>query len=81
MHNKRQKALHKAFIALENKVNIQQNKVIHLEDSMVMYGIFNFEALEKLSSTVYKMHRTTTPNEKLFAQKHRSWNTWYLTEG
>ena len=30
LHNKRQKALHKAFVALENKVNLQQNKIIHL---------------------------------------------------
>ena len=39
LHNKRQKALHKAFMAMENKVNLQHNKNFHLEDSMAMYGI------------------------------------------
>ena len=33
LHNKRQKALHKAFMAMENKVNLQCNKFCHLEDS------------------------------------------------
>ena len=39
LHNKRQTALHKVFIAMENKINIQCNKIILLEDSMVIYGI------------------------------------------
>ena len=29
LYSKRQKALHKAFIALENKVHLQQNKTFH----------------------------------------------------
>ena len=41
LHNKRQKALHKAFIAMENKINLQHNKIIHLETSIVLYGIYN----------------------------------------
>ena len=64
LHTKRQKALHKAFIALENKVNIQQNIIFHLEDLMVMYGFYNSETLEKLINTVHEMHNTMTPNEK-----------------
>ena len=60
LHNKRQKALHKAFMAMENKVNLQCNKIIHLENSMVMYGIYNSDTLEKLIDTVHKMHNTTT---------------------
>ena len=32
LHNKRQKALHKAFIARENNINLQCNRIIHLED-------------------------------------------------
>ena len=31
---------------MENKVNLQQNKIFHLEDSMVMYGIYNSDTLE-----------------------------------
>ena len=80
LHKKRQKALHKALVSLANKVNLQRNKIIHLEDSMVMYGIYNLETLEKLINTVHKMHNTTTPNKKLFASKLSSWDTWYLNK-
>ena len=64
LHNKRQKALHKAFIAMENEINLQHNKVIHLEDFSVMYGIYNSETLEILIDTVHKMYNSTTQNEK-----------------
>ena len=80
LHNKRQKALHKAFIAMENKINLQCYRIIHLEDSMVMYGIYNSETLEKLIDTVHKMDNSTTPNEKIFAGKLDSWYNWYLTK-
>ena len=49
MHNKRHKALHKVVAALENVMSLQWNKIIHLEDSMVMYGINNSETLEKIN--------------------------------
>ena len=38
-HNKRQAALKKDFIAMENQVNLERNRIFHLEDSLVMYGI------------------------------------------
>ena len=47
LHNRKHKALHTAVKAMETKVNIQHNKLIHLEDSMVMYGVYNAETLEK----------------------------------
>ena len=47
---------------------------------MVMYGIYNSETLEKLITTVHKMHNLTTPNEELFASMLSSWYTWYSTE-
>ena len=42
---------------------------MHLENSMVMYGIYNAETLEKLINTVHHIHNVTTPYEKLFAGK------------
>ena len=48
LHYRRHKALHKAVKAMESKTNIQHNKHTHLEDAMVMYGIYNAETLEKL---------------------------------
>ena len=47
LHNGRHKALHKAFKAMETKTNKQCNKLIHLEDSMVMYGVYSTETLEE----------------------------------
>ena len=77
--NRRHKALHKAVVTVENKVNLQYNKVIHLEDSMVMYDIYNAETLEKLITTVHKMHNITTPIERLITGKLGSSFTWYVT--
>ena len=48
LHNKWQKAMHHTFIAMEKKVDLQGNKIVHLENSVVMYGIYNSETLEKL---------------------------------
>ena len=58
---------------MENKINLQHNKIIHLEDSMVIYSIYNLETLEKLIDTIHQMHNTTTPNENLFASILSSW--------
>ena len=79
-HNKRQKALHKAVVKMENKMTLQCNKIIHLEDSMVIYGIYNSEPLEKLINTVHKMYNFTTSNQKLFAGTLSAWYMWYLTK-
>ena len=72
--------MHKAVVAMENKINLQHNKIIHLEDSMVMYSIYNSETLEKLITIVHKMHNYTALNEKLFASKLNLWYTWCLTK-
>ena len=69
LHNKRQTALKKAFIAMENQVNLERSKVFHLEDSIVIYGIYISDTLEKLINTVHKMDNKTTWNEKLFVGK------------
>ena len=70
LQHKRDKALHQAANAMNNKVNIQCNKLIKLDDTMLMYGIYNAEALEKLIKTVHKIHNTTSSHEKFFAGEH-----------
>ena len=77
LHNKRHKELQKAFVAMENKVNLEQNKIFHLEDSMVMYGIYNSDNVENLINTVHKMHNKMTWNEKLFASEL---DHWYISK-
>ena len=71
LHNKRNKALHKAVIAMDSKVGIQCNKPMQLEDSMLMYGVYNAETLEKLINTVHNILNTTTSHERLFTGQHR----------
>ena len=67
LHHRRQNASQKAVNVMKDKVDIQHNKIFHLEDSMVMYGIYNSDTLEDLIKTVHKLHNTTTWNEKLFS--------------
>ena len=59
--------LHKAVNAINNKANIQHNKPMKLDDTMLMYGIYNTETLEKLIKTVHEIHNTTSFHERLFA--------------
>ena len=58
LHHKHNKALHKAVKAMDNKANIQCNKLMQLENSVLMYGVYNVETLEKSINTV---HYTTQP--------------------
>ena len=39
LHHKCNKALHRAVKAMDSKATIQHNKLIQLENSMLMYGI------------------------------------------
>ena len=41
-----------------------------LDDTMLMYGIYNTETLEKLIKTVHEIHNATPSHEKLFAGEH-----------
>ena len=66
--------------AMETKVNIQCNRLIHLDNSMVMYDVYNVETLENLINTVHHIHNTTTPNEKLFTGELHTAFTWYVNK-
>ena len=70
LQHKQNNALHKAVNAMNNKANIQCNKLMKLDDTMLMYGIYNAETLEKLIKTVHEIHNTSSSHEKLFAGKH-----------
>ena len=79
LHYKRQKGLHKVVHAMENKVDIQHNKIFHLEDSVIMYGIYNSDTLEDLINRVHRLHNQSTWNERLFAGQIKDWYHWYLS--
>ena len=52
---------------MDSKTTIQHNKLIQLENSMLMYGVYSAEALEKLIDTVHNIHNTTSLHDRLFA--------------
>ena len=60
LQHKRNNTLHKAVNAMNNRANIQCHKVMKLDDTMLMYGIYNAETLEKLINTIHKIHNTTS---------------------
>ena len=56
---------------MDSKTTIQCTKLIQLENSMLMYGIYNAETLEQLINTVHHIHNTTS-NERLSAGQQSS---------
>ena len=57
---------------MDNKATIQHNKLMQLENSMLMYAIYHAETLEKLINTIHNIHNTTSLHERLFAGEHSS---------
>ena len=70
LQRKHDNALHKAMIAMNNEVNFQHNKLLKLDNTMLMYGIYNAEMLEKLIHTVQDIHNVTSSHKRLFAGEH-----------
>ena len=54
--HKKERALQQAMHTVNKKASIEQNRVFHLEDSMIMYGIYNVNTLEKLTQMAHKMN-------------------------
>ena len=63
-------ALQKTMIAMNSEAEFQCNKLLKLDNTMLMYGIYNAETLEKLINTVKELHNVTSSHEKLFAGEH-----------
>ena len=57
---------------MDSKATIQQNKLMQLENSMLMFGVYNAEMLEKLIITVHHIHNTTSLHKRLFAGQQSS---------
>ena len=80
LHHKRHKALHKAVTVMDKKTDLEQNQIHHLEDTMIMYGVYNLDSLTTLIDTVHKMQNTTTWKESTFAGKLNQMYQLYLNE-
>ena len=46
-----QHALKRDVLAMDSGINVQCNKLLKLDNTMLMYGIYNAEMLEKLINT------------------------------
>ena len=57
---------------MDSKTTIQSNKLMQLENSMLMYEVYNTETLEKFINAVHHIQNTTSLHEKLFAGKQNS---------
>ena len=70
LQRKWEDALQKAVIAMNNEVNFQCNKLLKLDNTLLMYRIYNVETLEKLINTVQEIHNVTSSLERLFTGEH-----------
>ena len=72
--------MNKAVTVMEKKTDLQKNQIHHLEDTMIMYGIYNSDTLTTLINTVQNMQNATTWKEKTFAGKLTQMYQFYLNE-
>ena len=70
LQRKQKDTSQKAMIPMNNEVNFQHNKLLKLDNTMLMYGIYNAETLEKLINTVQGIHNVTSSHERLFTGEH-----------
>ena len=80
LHHKKHKALHKAVSVMDKRTNMQCNRIHPLEDTMIMYGVYNSDMLTDLIDTVQRMQNFTTWNEKTFAGKLHDWMELYAQD-
>ena len=79
-HHKRHKALHKAVAVMDKKTNMQCNRIHHLEDTLIMFGVYNSDTLTDLIDTLHRMQNFTTWNKKTFAGKLHDWMELYTQD-
>ena len=67
LHHKRHRTLQKAVKMMSITMDAQRNKLMHLENLLIMYTVYNAETLSKLVKTVQVMHSCQMFVEQLFA--------------
>ena len=55
---------------MDSEITAQHNKLLKLDNTMLMCGIYNAETLEKLINTIHNIHNVTSSHERLFAGEH-----------
>ena len=56
LNHKRHKALQRVVKAMSLSTEAQRNKLMHLENSLIMYKVYSMETLEKLVKTAHALH-------------------------
>ena len=79
LNHKRHKALNKAIKQINERQNIEHNRIYHLEDTMIMYGKYNSDTLTNLIDMVHRMHNLTSLKERLFVGRINEWLKQQLT--
>ena len=69
--------MHKAVAVMDKKTNKHHNKIHHLEDTMIMFGVYNSNTLKDLIDTVHRIQNFTTWTKKTFAGKLHVWMELY----
>ena len=59
--------MHKAVKAMSIQTDIQRNKLMHLENTLVMYGAYNAETLKRIVKMVHALPSRQTIYKYLFA--------------
>ena len=77
LHHKQEKALQQAMHTMSEYACMQRNRVYHIEDSMIMYGVYNVDTLEKLIQMVHKMNEKMIWFEDLYTGQMKDWNGMY----
>ena len=62
---------------MEKKTDLQHNK-IHLEDTIIMHGVYNSDTLTELIGTVHRMQDSTTWKGRTFAGRLNQWIEMHL---
>ena len=79
LHHKRHRALNKAIKEINERQNIEHNRIYHLEDTMITYSKYNSDTLTNLIVTVHRMHNLTSLKERLFVGRVNEWLKQQLT--
>ena len=79
LHHQRHRALNKASKQINERQNIEHNRIYHLEDTMIIYGKYNSDTLTNLIDTVHRIHNLTSLKERLFVGRVNEWLKQQLT--
>ena len=63
---------------MSSKTDKQRNRLMHLEDTLVMYRVYSVETLEKLIKTVHALHSRQSMYECLFTGQMTKAYEYYL---